>query len=119
MTAVDEAVVAHEGLRRVSADLELVIEYRVAGVPDRRWHLAIDRGDVRVRAGAADDPDVWFETDAGTAAELLDGDVDPLRAMISGDLTMGGDPRLLVDHQEVLEALDEAFGAVRAITADR
>jgi hypothetical protein len=32
---------------------------------------------------------------------------------------MGGDPRLLVDHQEVLEALDEAFGAVRVITADR
>ncbi len=119
LTAVDEAVVAHERLRRVSADLELVIEYRVAGVPDRRWHLAIDRGDVRVRAGAADDPDVWFETDVGTAGELLNGDVDPLRAMISGDLTMGGDPRLLMDHREVLEALDEAFGAVRAITADR
>ena len=34
LTAVDEAVVAHEGLRRVSADLELVIEYRVAGVPE-------------------------------------------------------------------------------------
>jgi len=48
LTAVDEAVVAHEGLRRVSADLELVIEYRVAGVPDRRWHLAIDRGDDQV-----------------------------------------------------------------------
>ena len=41
------------------------------------------------------------------------GTLDPLRAVIDGDLTLGGDPRLLVEHRAVFDGLGDVFAVVR------
>ena len=75
--------------------------------------MAIDRGRVRVGAGTDDDEQVWFTTDRRIAEQLTAGGIDPLEAVIAGDLTIGGDPRVLVEHRQVLDDLGDVLGAAR------
>ena len=65
---------------------------------------------------SADKPDAWFEARPATARALFDGNLDPLHAMIDGSLSMGGDPRQLLEHREILDGLGDIFARVRAAT---
>lgn len=114
--ALDEAAAKHEELRTSTVDTTLVIEYRVALDPPICWHISIDCGQVKIRSGSAEQPNVWFEAQPTTASFLLDGSLDPLNAVIDGTLTMGGDPRLLVPHRQVLHNLGDVFHDVRLAT---
>ena len=116
IAALDEAAAGHEGLRVSTLNTTLVLEYRVALNPPVCWHIIIDCGEVRIRSGSAEQPDVWFEAQPATASSLLDGSLDPLSAVIDGTLTMGGDPRLLVPHRQVLNDLGDVFLHVRTAT---
>lgn len=111
IAALDTAVAEHPGLREAAAAMTLVLEYSTSGGPT--WHVVFDHGSVRVIAGPADHPDLRFATDPATARALAAGTLDPLRAVIDGDLTLGGDPRLLVEHRAVFDGLGDVFAVAR------
>ena len=111
IAALDNAAAEHLGLQEAAAAMALVLEYSTSGGPS--WHVVFDHGSVRVVAGPADHPDLRFATDPATARALAAGTLDPLRAMIDGDLTLVGDPRLLVEHRAVFDDLGDVFASAR------
>ena len=116
IAALDEVAASHPGLQAAAVDAPLVIEYQVASDPPALWHITLNQGKVRVTAGPADEPDVWFEARPSAARALVDGSLDPLRAVIDGDLSIGGDPRRLLDHRKILDGIGDVFAGVRAAT---
>ena len=111
IAALDTAAAEHPGLREATTAIALVLEYSTSGGPS--WHVVFDHGSVRVIAGPADHPDLRFVTDPVTARAIAAGTLDPLQAVIDGDLTLGGDPRLLVEHRAVLDGLGDVFAVAR------
>ena len=109
--ALDNAAAEHPGLREAATTMALVLEYSTSGGPT--WHVVFDHGSVRVIAGPADHPDLRFATDPATARALATGTLDPLRAVIAGDLPLGGDPRLLVEHRAVFDGLGDVVAVAR------
>ena len=111
IAALDNAAAEHLGLQEAAAAMALVLEYSTSGGPS--WHVVFDHGSVRVVAGPADHPDLRFATDPATARALAAGTLDPLRAVIDGDLTLVGDPRLLVEHRAIFDDLGDVFAIAR------
>lgn len=95
--------------RTVSTGITLVLEYRVVDGP--AWHLTVAHGEIRVDAGPAEAPDVSFQAERSTALAMADGSLDPLRAVIDGDLLLLGDPRTLVANRDVLDDLGDLFAS--------
>lgn len=102
-----EAMAEIAASRTVADGVSLVLEYRVTGGPT--WHLAVAAGKIRVVTGAADAPDVSFHADWATALAMADGSLDPLRAVIDGDLLLHGDPRSLVMARDLLDDVGDLF----------
>ena len=111
IAALDNAAAEHPGLQKAAAAMALVLEYSTSGGPS--WHVVFDHGSVRVVAGPADHPDLRFATDPATARALAAGTLDPLQAVIDGNLTLVGDPRLLVEHRAVFDDLGDVFAIAR------
>ena len=116
IAALDEAAASHRGLQAAAVGTALVVEYRVASDPPALWHITLNQGTVRVKVGPADEPDAWFEAQPAAARALFDGSLDPLRAVIDGDLSIGGDPQRLVEHREILDGIGDVFAGVRTAT---
>ena len=116
VAALDEVAANHRGLQAAAVGTTLVVEYRVASDPPALWHITLNQGEVGVKAGPADKPNTWFEARPAAAQALLDGSLDPLRAVIDGDLSIGGDPRRLLDYREILDGIGDVFAGVRAAT---
>ncbi len=114
IAALDEAARAHDTLCDMASTVTLSLEYRVADGPI--WHITLADGEARVRTGSATEPTVTFSTDRATALGMMNGYIDPLDAVITGGLSMSGDPRPLVEHHAVLVTLGDVFGAVRTRT---
>ena len=95
--------------RAVSTGIALVLEYRVVDGPT--WYLTVADGRVRVDAGPAEAADVSFHAGRATALAMADGSLDPLRAVIDGDLILHGDPRTLIAAGHVLDDLGDLFAS--------
>lgn len=126
VAALDHAARADAALAEATRDVALVVEQRVTGGPqgDVTYHLAFDHGAVSVGAGpadrgdaaagaTADAPVVRFTLDHETAVDIARGVGSAQRAFMAGTLQVGGDLRVLLDHQLVLSALHDVFAAVR------
>lgn len=118
IAALDEAATTDAALRELSADLVLTIEQEVTGGPDGdvRYHVVFHHGQVSVRPGPAPDATLRFSQDYETAAAISLGSGSAQRAFMTGQLRVGGDLRVLLDHGEAMAQLHDAFGAVRART---
>ena len=116
IAALDEAAASHPGLQAATVDTTLVVEYKVASDPPSIWYITFNQDEVRVKTGPANEPDAWFEAQPAAARAMFDGSLDPLRAVIDGDLSIGGDPRRLLDHREILNGIGDLFAGVRAAT---
>ena len=114
--ALNEVATSHQGLQDAAAEVTLVVEYRVTSDPPTLWHITLNQGKVSVKPGPANKPDAWFEARPTAAQALLDGSLDPLHAIIDGGLSIGGDPRRLLDHREILDGIGDVFAGVRATT---
>ena len=114
IAALDDVARWHDGLLGMASTVTLSVEYRVADGPT--WHIALGDGEARVRPGPAEAPDMTFSTDRATATGLMAGAIDPLDAVITGNLSIGGDPRSLVGHHGLLATLGDVFAEVRAAT---
>lgn len=110
-----------EAARRAPAvrDGDLVFEARVGGGPggDVTFHLEVTSAGARLVRGTASAPTVIIETDRETAAALHRGETNAQRALAAGRLEVHGDLAALARRSDVLAAMGDVFGPVRARTA--
>jgi putative sterol carrier protein len=118
LAALDRAARADASLATATADLALVVEQEVTGLPagSFTYHITFDHGSVSVAEGPAPVADVRFTQDVATARAIAAGTGSAQRAFMTGDLRVGGDLRVLLDHQVALSTLDDVFADVRART---
>lgn len=108
---LDEAARDDDGIRSATTDAAITIEQVLTD--GASWHMVIDHGDVRVRAGRATASTVTFTQDRATAAAIARGDDSAQAAFLRGDLRVGGDIGALVAAAAVLDRLGDVFAAVR------
>jgi putative sterol carrier protein len=115
--ALDEAAKASAGLRAATAGVAFTVQQVVtAPEGDVVWHLVVDHGDVAVRPGRAEHPDLVFTQDRATAQQVAAGELSAQAAFMVGRLRVGGDLTVLLANQEAIAGLDDVFASVRART---
>ena len=110
---LNNAAQSHKGLENAISAIELVVEYRVIDKESVSWQIQINKGNIEISADCKFEPDVWFETDRPTATSLFEGTINPLNAVIEGNMEIGGDPRRLLESSEMFEQLDDVFETIR------
>ncbi|MDQ3979972.1 MAG: SCP2 sterol-binding domain-containing protein [Actinomycetota bacterium] len=113
-----EAAAASDGLRRAAGGVVLTVAHRVTGGPqgDVEYRVRFRDGAIEVLSGPGP-CDVTVEQPYATAAAISRGELAPSEAFATGQLRLGGQPRLLADHREVFAQLDDVFATVRATTS--
>lgn len=97
------------------ADISITVEQVVTDGP--RWRLVIDDGALSVtRDDAGDEPGIRLTSDRDTAAAIAAGRRAALDAFIAGDLVIGGDVRVMLEHRAALETLGDLFADVASAT---
>lgn len=82
------------------------------GTETTRWLLFVDRG--RVRARQEDrEADTVVTADADLFEEIVTGRADGLAALLRGDMTIDGDPRLVVQVERIFPGSPDARGPRR------
>ncbi|HYI62406.1 MAG TPA: SCP2 sterol-binding domain-containing protein [Acidimicrobiales bacterium] len=116
VAALDTAARADQDLRAASAGRRVVIGQEVVdGARRTRWHLVLDDGDVAVRPGPAEAPDVTFSQDRAVAEAVARGEMAARTAFVLGHIRVGGDVAVLLDLAPALAGLGDVFAAVRAV----
>jgi hypothetical protein len=114
IAAADAAARADEDLRAASVGRRIVLGQEVVdGERRTRWHLVLDDGEVAVRAGWPDEPDVTFSQDADVADRVARGELAARTAFVLGQVRLGGDVARLIDVAPALGGLGDVFAAVR------
>ena len=118
IAALDAAASSSAALRDATADVAFVLQQTVTDTADGNvtWHVAVDHGDVRVRAGAAPHADVTFTQDDATARAVGSSGLSAQAAFMLGRLRIGGDVAILMEHRAAFDDLDDLFVDVRATT---
>ena len=118
LAQLDAATQQSDALASATSDVTLTIEQVVRGTPDGevRYHVAIERGDVRVRRGAADAPDLTFAADYDVARALARGDANAQDMLVGRQFTLTGKVKRLVAYGSAIDALDDVFATVRSET---
>lgn len=114
IVAADAAARSSTALREASVGRHVTIGQEVVGDGRRtRWHLVLDDGEVAVREGWPDEPDVTFSQDADVARSVASGSLAAGTAFVLGDVRLGGDVAQLLDLAPALRDLDDVFASVR------
>ncbi len=118
IAAADAAARTSDELRAASIGRHLTIGQEVVdGERRSRWHLVLDDGEVAVRAGWPDDPDVTFSQDAATAERIARGEVAARTAFVLGQVRLGGDVSRLMEVAPALGGLGDVFALARSTGA--
>ena len=109
---------ASVSLRGATAGVFLTVGHRVTGAPegDVEYRVRFAGGTVEVLPGPGE-ADVTVDQPYATAAAVSQGVLSPSEAFATGQLRVGGRPRLLAEHREAFARLDDALAALRARTA--
>lgn len=114
IAAADTAARSDAGLREAAVGRRMVIGQEVVdGERRTRWHLVLDDGEVAVRAGWPDDPDVTFSQDARVAGRVARGEIAARTAFVLGQVRLGGDVSRLVEIAPALSGLGDVFADAR------
>lgn len=114
VAALDAAARGHEGLRQASRGRHATVAQEVVdGGRRTRWHLVLDDGEVAVRPGWPEEPDVTFTQEAEVAERIGRGELAARTAFVLGQVRLGGDPAVLMDLAPALAGLDDVFASVR------
>jgi hypothetical protein len=118
ITAFDQVVHDHAGLREASADRRVVVQFTVADGPGDAvvYALVLDHGENHVVAGAHPEPDITLRTDRRTAAAIASHAESAQTAFMSGRLRLGGDVRVLIANQDLLAGVDDCSRSLRDVT---
>ncbi len=101
----------------VPAAPDLVIQQVVTGPEEVTWFVSVCANGVGFGAGRHPAPHIILTQDRATAAAIAAGHQSAQGAFMSGRLRVGGDVRILLDHQDELARLDDVFAHVRAATS--
>ncbi len=109
--------VASDSLRRAASGMALTVGHRVIGGPEGvvEYRVRFSDGRVAVMPGAGD-ADVTVHQAYATAAAISRGELAPAEGFASGQLRLGGEPRLLAEHREAFARLEDVFAALRSRT---
>lgn len=114
IAAADAAAQDDPGLREAAAGRHVVIAQEVVdGERRTRWHVVLDDGEVAVRPGWPDAPDVTFSQDAAVAERIARGEVAARTAFVLGQVRLGGDVARLLELAPALAGLGDVFSVVR------
>lgn len=112
--AADRLVRADPTLRERSVGVHLVLQQTVVDGDDRTsWHVVLDDGEVSLRSGAAESPDIAFTCDRETADAVREGTISAPTAFISGRLRIAGSAAALLEHASLFADLDDVLGPLR------
>jgi putative sterol carrier protein len=75
------------------------------------YHVEVTGAGARLRSGAHADPTVTYRLPITTAQGIASGDLDPYAEFMAGRLEVDGDTTKLVDHQDLIAALQAAIAA--------
>jgi putative sterol carrier protein len=98
----------------VSIEIEQVVRDAPGG--ELRYHLRLEDGRVRVRAGPAVSPHLRLIADYDTAARIQRGELNAQEALATGRLKVQGRFAGLLGADEALRSLEDVFASVRAAT---
>lgn len=115
--ALDDAAQAAT-LPESAADASLTVEQVVRNAPagEVRYHLRLEDRGARIRRGPAEAPDLRLFADYDVAARLQRGEISAQQALAGGSLKVQGRLQRLVQAGEALQALEDLFAPVRAVT---
>ena len=107
-----------DSLGRATNGIFLIVSHRITGGPqgDVEYRVRFADGTVEVLAGPGE-ADLAVDQPYATAVAVSRGDIAPSEAFASGQLRLGGQPRLLAEHREAFARLADVFAEVRARTA--
>lgn len=113
IASLDSAARGDDEVRRAAAELDVVIQQTVTGVPPdhhrHSYHVVLTPSAVGVREGPAAGPTISFTADYHTAIAISRGQLDAQSAFVEGRLRVGGDLRRLLDAQTALAGLTHVF----------
>ena len=114
----DETTEFFESLRRRGHDPLLrhvtgTVAFDLRNGHSDKWSLAIDKGDLAVTR-AARKADSTLRADKALFEKILRGEVHALAAVLRGEVTVEGDPELLLMFQRLLPAPERATVAGNA-----
>jgi predicted lipid carrier protein YhbT len=122
LVAVDAALASIE----VDPDRHVVIGQEVTDAPTElvspgggqstttlRYRLVVGGGRARLVVGDEPPADVTITTPWPLALEIASGASSAQHAFLRGDLRIGGDPRLLIEHAEVAAAVSRVAAGIR------
>lgn len=112
ITILDDALQNNKNLKTIPRS-KLLVEYRVKTSPTTYWYIDINQKSIRAQPGPATKPDVWFEADPVAANAMLDGNLDPLQAILDGVLTIGGDPNQLLENNRIIDEISSIFSSLQ------
>ena len=119
IAALDAAARADASLREASVGRHLIIGQEVVDNGRRtQWHVILDDGDVAVRPGPAEAPDVTLSQDAEVAAAVASGQLAARTAFVLGRIRVGGDVSALLEVAPALAGLGDVFASARAGSSD-
>ena len=91
----------------VDPAVDLTIDYRAGDFTHR---LVISGGRAQMTTDVDGNADVRITADPLVAAAINAGEQSALEAFMEGSVVVGGDLRLVMEHQSLLERLGAAFG---------
>jgi putative sterol carrier protein len=113
---VDALDAAAQDVRAPAGDRLVVQQVVRTEAGETRYHLVVEDGRIRVRAGQAPAPDVTFTQAYDVAAALSRGELTAQQALSEGRLRVSGDLAGLARRAGALAAVGDLFAAVRSRT---
>lgn len=115
LSALTEAVNAHDGFKNAIAEIDLTLQFEVTDAPEgseTRYYVAISDGSAEAVAGDAEDPDASITNDYETATAISKGDLNTQMAFMTGKLKVTGNMAKLMMNQAVLTQFAEAASSI-------
>jgi ferredoxin len=75
--------------------VELVLDFEFSGNEDKKASVKISGGEVEVTPGLSGKPDLFVRADSAAWIRMLNGEISPIKAMLSGKIRLKGNPRYL------------------------
>jgi len=109
-----DLLAADSALSEITQGVHFVLQQSVTGDGETIvWQVSFNDGEVSLLRGTNADADVTFTCDRGIAESIRSGTTSAQTAFIAGQLRIGGSVGALLQHGEMLAALDDVLAPLR------
>jgi len=82
--------------------LQAVIQFELNGDGGGQWYVSIANGELKVNIGQAANPNVTLSLAAQDYVAIVNGDLNPMQALMQGRVRVQGDAALLMKLRSAL-----------------